>query len=83
MLEGEMMASKPLHELESKEKGKVVRVGGKGAIRRRLLDMGLVTGAEVEMERVAPLGDPIQVKIKGYHLTLRKEEAASIWIDVP
>ena len=75
------MASKPLKELKPKDKGKIVRVGGKGSVHRRLLDMGLVTGAEVEVERVAPLGDPMQVKIKGYHLTLRKEEAANIWVE--
>ena len=75
------MASKPLEELKPKERGKVVKVAGKGSVHRRLLDMGLVTGAEVEVERVAPLGDPMQVKIKGYHLTLRKEEAANIWVE--
>ena len=75
------MASKPLKELKPKERGKVVKVAGKGSVHRRLLDMGLVTGAEVEVERVAPLGDPMQVKIKGYHLTLRKEEAANIWVE--
>jgi Fe2+ transport system protein FeoA len=75
------MASKPLKELKPKERGKVVKVAGKGSVHRRLLDMGLVTGAEVEVERVAPLGDPMQVKIKGYHLTLRKEEAAHIWVE--
>ncbi|HJX70181.1 MAG TPA: FeoA family protein [Dehalococcoidia bacterium] len=74
------MLIKPLHELKPKEKGRIVRVGG-GDIRRRLLDMGLVSGSEVEMERVAPLGDPIEVKIKGYHLTLRKEEAANIQVE--
>ncbi len=75
------MASKPLKELKPKERGRVVKVAGKGSVHRRLLDMGLVTGAEVEVERVAPLGDPMQVKIKGYHLTLRKEEAANIWVE--
>jgi len=44
--------------------------------------MGLVAGTEVEVERVAPLGDPIEVKVKGYHLTLRKEEAANIQVEV-
>lgn len=76
------MATKPLKELEPNEKGKVVKVGGRGSVHRRLLDMGLVAGTEVEVERVAPLGDPIEVKVKGYHLTLRKEEAANIQIEV-
>ncbi len=76
------MSTKPLNELNPKEKGKIVRVGGRGSIRRRFIDMGLVSGSEVEVERVAPLGDPIEVRIKGYHLTLRKEEAANIKIEI-
>ncbi|MCK4392882.1 ferrous iron transport protein A [Candidatus Bipolaricaulota bacterium] len=76
------MATKPLKELKPNEKGKVVKVGGRGSVHRRLLDMGLVAGTEVEVERVAPLGDPIEVKVKGYHLTLRKEEAANIQVEV-
>lgn len=76
------MPTKPLNELNPKEKGTIVRVGGKGGIRRRFLDMGLVSGSEVEVERVAPLGDPIEIRVKGYHLTLRKEEAANIRVEV-
>lgn len=76
------MPVKQLNELNPREKGKIVRVGGGGSIRRRFLDMGLVSGSEVEVERVAPLGDPIEIKIKGYHLTLRKEEAANIKVEV-
>ena len=76
------MANKPLKDLKPGEKGRIVRTGGSGRIHRRLLDMGLVSGSEVEVERVAPLGDPIEVKIKGYHLTLRKEEAANIQVEV-
>ena len=76
------MTNKALRELKPKEKGKVVKVGGKGSIHKRLLDMGLVSGTEIEVERVAPLGDPIEVKIKRYHLTLRKEEAANIQVEV-
>lgn len=44
--------------------------------------MGVIPGAEVEVERAAPLGDPIEIKIKGYHLSLRKEEAANIYVEV-
>ena len=76
------MPTKPLNELKPRERGKIIRVGGGGGIHRRLLDMGLVSGSEVEVERVAPLGDPIEVKIKGYHLSLRKEEAANIQVEV-
>jgi Fe2+ transport system protein FeoA len=76
------MVTKSLSELRPEEKGKVVKVGGGGRIHRRLLDMGLVSGSEVEVERVAPLGDPIEIKIRGYHLSLRKEEAINIQVEV-
>lgn len=76
------MPTKPLSELKPKEKGKIVRVAGGGSIHRRLLDMGLVSGTEVEVERVAPLGDPVEIRIKGYHLTLRKEEAINVHVEV-
>ncbi len=72
------MATRPLSEMGPDERGVIVRVGGAGEIRRRLLDMGVVAGAEVEVERVAPLGDPIQIKVKGYDLALRKNEAEKI-----
>ncbi len=62
------------------EKAAIVKIEGSGAVRRRLLDMGATAGTLVEVERVAPLGDPIDVKIKGYHLTLRKEEAKRILV---
>ena len=76
------MPVKLLNELKRGEKGKIIKIGGKGSVHRRLLDMGLVSGSEVEMQRVAPLGDPIEIKVKGYNLSLRKEEAASIQVEV-
>ncbi|MCK4222075.1 MAG: ferrous iron transport protein A [Dehalococcoidia bacterium] len=75
------MDRKRLHELRPGEKGTIVKIGGVGGVHRRLLDMGLVSGSEVEVERVAPLGDPIEVRIKGYHLSLRKEEASDIQVE--
>jgi len=75
------MPVKLLSELKRREKGRIVKIGGGGGTRRRLLDMGLVSGSEVKMERVAPLGDPIEIKIKGYNLSLRKEEADSIQVE--
>ena len=75
------MAIRPLSELKPKEKGTIVKVGGTGAVHRRILDMGVVAGSEVEVELVAPLGDPIGIKIKGYHLSLRKEEAANVQVE--
>ncbi|MEA3328579.1 MAG: FeoA family protein [Candidatus Omnitrophota bacterium] len=76
------MAVKPLKELKSGEKGKITKVSGEGLIRRRILDMGVIPGSEIEMQRAAPLGDPIEVKIKGYHLSLRKNEAANIYVEI-
>ena len=76
------MPVKLLSELKRGEKGRIVKISGTGGIHRRLLDMGLVPGSEIEMERVAPLGDPIEVKVKGYNLSLRKEEASSIQVEV-
>ncbi len=76
------MVIKPLSELEPREKGRIVKVGGRRGIRRRLLDMGVVSGAMVELQRVAPLGDPVEVRVKGYDLALRLEEAANIQVEI-
>jgi Fe2+ transport system protein FeoA len=76
------MSISSLKELEPMEKGRIIKVGGQGEIRRRLLDMGVVNGATVEVLRRAPLGDPVQIKIKGYDLALRKEEAGNIQIEL-
>jgi len=76
------MAVKTLNQLKIGEKGTVVKVGGAGAVKRRILDMGVVRGAEVEVLRVAPLGDPIELRVKGYSLSLRKAEAQAIEVEV-
>lgn len=60
---------------------RVLRVGLKGPLRRRLMDMGIVAGAPVEIVRVAPLGDPMELKIKGYLLSVRKEDAKFITVE--
>lgn len=62
-------------------KGTIVRVAGKGPLRRRLMEMGVTAGTPVELERLAPLGDPLEIKLRGYHLSLRKEEAANVFVD--
>ncbi|HHV99779.1 MAG TPA: ferrous iron transport protein A [Clostridiaceae bacterium] len=67
-----------LKELKSGERGKIIQVKGDGSVRRRLMDMGVTRGAEVLVRKVAPLGDPIEVNIRGYELTLRKSEAENI-----
>ena len=63
------------------EKGIVKKLTGNKSISSRLLQMGIVPGTEIRVERVAPLGDPIEIKLKGYHLSLRKEEAENIVMD--
>lgn len=67
-----------LNELKVGESGTIGTVGGEGALRLRLLDMGLIPKTKVTVQRVAPMGDPIQILIRGYELSLRREEAALI-----
>lgn len=57
---------------------KIVKVGGEGELRLRLLDMGLIPQTKVRVQKVAPMGDPIEIHLRGYELTLRKEDAAQI-----
>ena len=69
---------KLLSQLEIGEKGIVKVVNGEGAVRRRLFDMGITPGAEIYLRKKAPLGDPIEISLRGYELTLRKAEAAYV-----
>lgn len=70
-----------LEDMKPKEKCKVIKVNATGAIKRRIQDMGLVRGTIIEIERVAPLGDPIEIKVRSYHLSLRKDEAKAILVE--
>ena len=70
-----------LSELKVGEKGTVVAVNGEGAVRRRLFDMGITPGAEVYLRKKAPLGDPIEIRIRGYELTIRLEDASYIELE--
>ena len=76
------MAEKQLSAVKAGERGAITRVGGTGALRRRLMDMGIVKGAEIEMVRSAPLGDPVEFLLRGYNLTLRRKEAENVWLEV-
>jgi Fe2+ transport system protein FeoA len=58
----------------------VQQLTGEGKIKRRLMDMGIVPGTEMEVQKIAPLGDPVEVKFKGYNLSLRREEAGMIQV---
>lgn len=73
---------KTLSEFSVGESGKIVAVNGEGKIRRRLFDMGVTPGAAVTMRKKAPLGDPIEINLRGYELTLRKSEAACVEVEL-
>ena len=60
---------------------KVTKVGGEGALRRRIMDMGITKGVEVYLRKVAPLGDPIEIMVRGYELSLRKADAEMIDVE--
>jgi Fe2+ transport system protein FeoA len=74
--------TKLLSDFTIGESGKIVKVEGEGRIRRRLFDMGVTPQAEVTMRKKAPLGDPIEVTIRGYELSLRKTEAMCVEVEV-
>jgi Fe2+ transport system protein FeoA len=71
-----------LDTLKPGDKCRVVKVTGKGAIFKRILDIGIHPGAEIVVERVAPLGDPVEFKLKGCHVSLRRQEAENILVEV-
>jgi Fe2+ transport system protein FeoA len=70
-----------LSEIRAGQQAIIVRVGGNGALRRRLLEMGLLKNTVLFVEKYAPLKDPIELIVKGYHVSLRVEEAAQITVD--
>ncbi len=72
----------PLSQLKPGQQGTIVQVGGNGQIRRRYLEMGFVKGETILVERFAPLGDPIEYQVKGYHLSLRKSDAENILVQL-
>ena len=73
---------KKLDQFKVGETGLIKMVEGEGRLRRRLFDMGVTPGATVYLRKKAPLGDPIEVTIRGYELTLRKSEAALVTLEV-
>ncbi|WP_165247775.1 FeoA family protein [Adlercreutzia sp. ZJ141] len=72
------MADKTLRDVRIGEVGTVVRLVGEGAIKRRIMDMGITKGTAVYVRKVAPLGDPVEVTVRGYELSLRKSEAERV-----
>jgi Fe2+ transport system protein FeoA len=73
---------KKLSELEPGDKGVVVKIGGSISTRRRIMDMGVVRGTKVVLVRRAPLGDPVELEIRDYNLSLRKREAENIYVEL-
>ena len=73
---------KLLSDFNAGDRGIITAVRGEGKIRRRLFDMGVTPGAEIIMRKKAPLGDPIEITIRGYELTLRKAEAACVEVEI-
>ncbi|MBQ3672570.1 MAG: ferrous iron transport protein A [Kiritimatiellae bacterium] len=69
---------KTLDQLQVGESATVAKLNGEGAVKRRIMDMGLTKGTAVTVRKVAPLGDPIELTIRGYELSIRKDEAARI-----
>ena len=72
---------KTLRDVKIGETVKVVKLHGEGPIKRRIMDMGITKGVTVNVVKVAPLGDPIEVKVRGYQLSVRKADAESILIE--
>ena len=72
---------KTLKSVKIGETVKVVRLHGEGAVKRRIMDMGLTRGTEVTVRKVAPLGDPIEMTVRGYELSLRKADAEMIEVE--
>jgi ferrous iron transport protein A len=71
-----------LDELEIGRIARIQAVGGEGALRRRLLDMGLTPHTQVMVRKIAPMGDPIEIHVRSYELTIRKEDAKNIKVEV-
>ena len=67
-----------LKDVKIGETVRVTKVGGEGAIKRRIMDMGITKGVLIKVMKVAPLGDPIEITVRGYELSLRKDDAAMI-----
>ncbi len=72
---------KTLKQAKVGETVKVVKLTGQGAVKRRIMDMGITKGVEIFIRKVAPLGDPVEVTVRGYELSLRKDDASMIEVD--
>lgn len=74
-------SEKTLQDVEIGQTARVRRLKGEGALKRHIMDMGITKGVDVYVRKVAPLGDPLEVTVRGYELSLRKNEAACVLVD--
>ena len=72
---------KTLRDVKIGETAKVKKLHGEGAVKRRIMDMGITKGVEVYVRKVAPLGDPVEITVRNYELSLRKEDAAMVEVE--
>lgn len=72
---------KTLKDIKVGESAKVLKLHGEGAIKRRIMDMGITKGIEVKVRKVAPLGDPLELTVRGYELSIRKSDAETIEVE--
>ena len=70
-----------LSDIKPGGKARVISISGDGELKKRVIEMGLTKGSVVEIERVAPLGDPMDIKVRGYRLSLRKDEASRVTVE--
>lgn len=70
-----------LKDVKIGETAKVLKICGEGPLKRRIMDMGITKGTEIYVRKVAPLGDPIEISVRGYELSIRKEDAATIEVE--
>lgn len=73
---------KTVDKMKHGEKGRVISLGSSGALRCRLIDLGITPGAIVILQKAAPLGDPLQLNVRGYELTIRKHECSEIKVEI-
>ena len=78
---GKRYIMRTLKDVKIGETVRVTKVGGEGAIKRRIMDMGITKGVNIKIMKVAPLGDPIEITVRGYELTLRKADCQNIEIE--
>jgi ferrous iron transport protein A len=72
---------KTLKDVKVGEKARVIKINGEGAVRRRIMDMGITKNVEIFVRKMAPFGDPMELNLRGYELTLRKEDASMIEVE--